>query len=1222
LGNTLKLTLGATGSAPLSYQWYISSAEDPPIPGATSSSLVISNNFLQHTGQYQVWATVNNVAGGSTSQVTTVTVSLETNKPTIAITSPTSGQLWSNATFTVTGTASDKAGITSVLYSINNGASAEATTANNWANWAATNVVLTPGTNIISAIASNVGGITATTSVKFVYVQSAALTVITNGLGSITPINSGALLQIGKVFSLTAKGTDGFKFVNWTGGTNQPFSIYTNGPTVLFTMSNNLTMQANFVDTNKPFLSITNAKTGMLWSNAAFTVQGRATDNVAVASVNYSLNGGAFAPATTNGSSWSTGVTLVPGTNTFSAYAADTSGNVSTTDTVKIVYVLSATLTVQTNGMGVITPNDNGALLQIGKIFSLTATGKDGFKFTNWSGSTNGINGTFTVLTNGPTVTFTMESNLVFQANLVDTNKPFISITNVTSGMQVSNAAFTVMGRATDNVAVASVNFSLNSAPYATAVTNGSSWNAGVTLVPGTNTLSVYAADTSANISATDTVKIVYVPSATLTVLTNGMGIITPNDNGALLAIGKNYSLTAAGKDGFKFTNWSTGTSIETLTPYTNGATLQFTMVSNLVLQANLIDTNKPFLSITNVTSGMQVSNAAFTVMGRATDNVAVASVQYSLNGAAYAGAGLNGVSWNAAVGLNAGTNTFSAYAVDTSGNLSSTSAVKIVYIPSATLTVLTNGMGIITPNDNGALLAIGKNYSLTAKATDGFMFTNWSTGTSIETLIPYTNGATLQFTMISNLVLQANLIDTNKPFLSITNAKTGMLVTNMEFTIMGRATDNVAVASVYISLDGDAYSPTEAGGGSWSAGLEMTPGTNKFSAYAVDTRGNVSATNTITIIRVPTVTTFLIATNEGINHLQARIASDGTNYLVVYQGTNSGLGQFVSPNGSLIGGPLVLNPGGSDDPPCLDFDGTNYLVAWADHSDQGGAVPVKGAFVSPSGEVGAPITLSQSTTVDTFGTLTFGGGVYLAMWSDGRTGSFPELIYGSIINRSGGTNSEFLIGDGGENEVAQNQAAFDGTNFLAIWFSESGNLAINGQLIDTSGNLVGSRIQIYTNTAAAATAVPSVLFNGTNYLVLFNIGLNSATSSGYHVLGRFVTPSGQVLTNQITLTADAGPQVVGASAFDGFNYLMTWNQGFNPSAVNTSATINGRFFNPNAGPVSTEFPVFKTQGSLIPTWSPVFFDGTKFVLVGGLGKQESSGGFTNGVIYGAFVSP
>ena len=244
-------------------------------------------------------------------------------------------------------------------------------------------------------------------------------------------------------------------------------------------------------------------------------------------------------------------------------------------------------------------------------------------------------------------------------------------------------------------------------------------------------------------------------------------------------------------------------------------------------------------------------------------------------------------------------------------------------------------------------------------------------------------------------------------------------------------------------------------------------------------------------------------------------------------------------------------------------------------------------------------------------------------MWSDGRTGSFPELIYGMIVDRSGGTNSEFLIGDGGEDEVAQNQAAFDGTNFLDVCFSETGNLAINGQLIDPStGHLVGSRIQIYTNTATAASAVPSVLFNGTNYLVLFNIGLNSATSSGYHVLGRFVTPSGQVLTNQITLTADAGPQVVGASEFDGFNYLMAWNQGFNPFAVSTSATVNGRFFNPSGGPVSTEFPVFKTQGSLIPTWSPVFFDGTKFVLVGGAGKQLSSGGFTNGVIYGAFVSP
>ena len=81
-----------------------------------------------------------------------------------------------------------------------------------------------------------------------------------------------------------------------------------------------------------------------------------ATDNVAVAGVYCSLSnaivntGFAMATTTNNWANWSTNVVLVPGTNTIRAYAVDTSGNISATNSVNIVYILSATLTVKTTG--------------------------------------------------------------------------------------------------------------------------------------------------------------------------------------------------------------------------------------------------------------------------------------------------------------------------------------------------------------------------------------------------------------------------------------------------------------------------------------------------------------------------------------------------------------------------------------------------------------------------------------------------------------------------------------------------------------------------------------------------------------------------------------------------------------------------------------------------------------------------------------------------------
>ena len=50
-------------------------------------------------------------------------------------------------------------------------------------------------------------------------------------------------------------------------------------------------MQANFADTLKPYLAITNVTSGMLWTNPTYTVMGVATDDEAMATVNFSFNG-------------------------------------------------------------------------------------------------------------------------------------------------------------------------------------------------------------------------------------------------------------------------------------------------------------------------------------------------------------------------------------------------------------------------------------------------------------------------------------------------------------------------------------------------------------------------------------------------------------------------------------------------------------------------------------------------------------------------------------------------------------------------------------------------------------------------------------------------------------------------------------------------------------------------------------------------------------------
>ena len=542
----------------------------------------------------------------------------------------------------------------------------------------------------------------------------------------------------------------------------------------------------------KPGVTITNVTAGMVVSNAAFTVMGTATDSVVVARVFYSLNQAPWTNAATANYwlNWTAAVTLTAGTNTFSAYALDTVGNVSATNSVSFDFVVTNQLQIRASGLGTISPNYSNAWLVIGRNYSITSTPASGFMFTNWTISTNWIGG---ANVSGTNLQFMMASNLTLQANFLDTNKPTVSITNVTAGQRVSNAVFTVRGTAGDNWQVSNVVCQLNGGGWnvATNINNWTNWAAGVTLMAGTNTVAAYAADIAGNLSTTSSVSFDFVATNQLQIQASGLGTVSPNYSNAWLEIGRNYSITSTPASGFVFTNWVVSTNWigGTSTTKTN---LTFMMASNLTLQVNFLDVTKPTLSITNPVSGQRVSNAVFTVMGTAGDNWQVSNVVCRLNGGGWS----NGVSanlwtnWTAAVNLIPGTNTVAAYAVDTTGNVSTTNSVSFQYVASATLQVQVSGQGSVLPNYNNSLLAIGQSYSMTATAGTGFVFTNWTGGTNLP-LVVLTNGSTLQFVMQSNLMLQANFISTNPA------------VTIATFSVTPAAVSNTYTGTVTLQIGG-----------------------------------------------------------------------------------------------------------------------------------------------------------------------------------------------------------------------------------------------------------------------------------------------------------------------------------------------------------------------------------------------------------------------------------
>jgi len=338
--------------------------------------------------------------------------SKDTTPPTVKITSPQSGADVTNSTVLVEGTASDNVAVSAVYYQLENAKGTNAWQLATGTNaWSAIVTNLIPGPNTVRAEAYDTStNVSKTVSCVLNYVIPIPLSLTIIGEGTVSGATNGKLLDLGYPYTLTALAASGFHFQGWTG------DLSTNTATLHFSMTSNLNVTATFVDVEKPTLSITAPVARERWSNSVFNVTGKANDNVGVATVWFQINTEAWTTnvISTNGwTNWNTNVTLTAGTNTIKAYAVDAAGNISLTNRVSFIYVLSAPLTVRTNGLGAIHPSYNNVLLEISNSYTMTATAASGYVFSNWTANTGAM------VTNGPILKFTMESNLNFTANFV-----------------------------------------------------------------------------------------------------------------------------------------------------------------------------------------------------------------------------------------------------------------------------------------------------------------------------------------------------------------------------------------------------------------------------------------------------------------------------------------------------------------------------------------------------------------------------------------------------------------------------------------------------------------------------------------------------------------------------------------------------------------------------------------------------------------------------------
>ena len=331
------------------------------------------------------------------------------------------------------------------------------------------------------------------------------------------------------------------------------------------------------------------------------------------------------------------------------------------------------------------------------------------------------------------------------------------------------------------------------------------------------------------------------------------------------------------------------------------------------------------------------------------------------------------------------------------------------------------------------------------------------------------------------------------------------------------------------------------------------------------------------------------------------QVAFDGTNYLVVWADNRNG-----NTNGDIYGARVtkagvVLDPNGipistapnTQSGPALAFDGTNYLVVWADFRTSGSG-DIYGAQVTTGGGVIQPngIAISAPTTGQTNPAVAFDGTNFLVAWQDDRSGTDTD-IWGARVNKSGSVlDASGVRLTSAPSDQFDPRVGFDGTNYLVIAHDDRTDDFddVWGVHISKTLTVVGpSEFAIATGTATANLdkGLPALAFDGTNFLVAWADG-----RYGSQIAATRVTKSGKLIeASPFVVTTRSNTQDEEAFAFDGTNYLVVWVDTRNggDDIYGARLTTGGLLLDPNGFPISTA-----TGNQIHPS---VAFDGTNYLV-------------------------
>ncbi len=296
-------------------------------------------------------------------------------------------------------------------------------------------------------------------------------------------------------------------------------------------------------------------------------------------------------------------------------------------------------------------------------------------------------------------------------------------------------------------------------------------------------------------------------------------------------------------------------------------------------------------------------------------------------------------------------------------------------------------------------------------------------------------------------------------------------------------------------------------------------------------------------------------------------IATDGTNFLVVFQGdnlypapdqTNQLAAQWIGPTGSLIGSRIDLGVNGSV--PLIEYGTSNFLMTWVGNTS--GSFSIRGRFLDGMGApFGASLVIASNTSAMEVGTMTFAADQFWIAWSQTNVTNNACIML-QRVSESGVSVGEPLA-LGATNSADQRFPALSRgrTNVLVTWVAlraDTNAWDMLGRFVNTNGN---APAEIVVSQSPSRKPYPvTAASDGTNHLVVWSreaglprlIWEGDYTEPGHQytilstnqfpmIFGRLLNEIG-FLGVERAISSSRWGQISPSSAFDGTNYLVAWN--------------------------------------------------------------------------------